>query len=318
MNLFLFDFNQHQDLVDSFLLSASLAHNEKIKARDWFYWKFRDNPFGESILACISENGNIIGCVALGLQDFVYEGNKIKGAISFETFIHPNFQGKGIFKKLIDLAENEASKRNIQFLLNFPNSNSLKGFIKSGWKNIDCSEYWLKGNNYFNIFFKIKDIKKPFIPNSTNITEIAKHKDSKYAFFDDKTSFKTLINKEYLDWRFFLYPNAEYKIIDNEEIFSIARVGYRGRLKEIQVLLIEPKNEKKYKLSKIVREYKKQSKYDLISFPISKNNKIRRELKKLFFIKVPSQTNVTYKMLDSNSHYNFNQLELSAINYHTY
>ncbi len=121
MHFFIFDYNRDDNLVDSFLSSASLSHKQKINTKEWFYWKFRDTPFGESILACAMEDNKIIGCVALGIQNFIYNEETIKGALSFETFVHPNFQGKGLFKKLINLAEKEALNRNIVFLLNFPN-----------------------------------------------------------------------------------------------------------------------------------------------------------------------------------------------------
>jgi hypothetical protein len=67
MKLFIFNFIENEDLIDSFLESASIAHNEQPKPKDFFNWKFRDNPFGKSILACALHDNNIIGCVALGV-----------------------------------------------------------------------------------------------------------------------------------------------------------------------------------------------------------------------------------------------------------
>jgi hypothetical protein len=59
-------------------------------------------------------------------------------------------------------------------------------------------------------------------------------------------------------------------------------------------------------------------KYDLISFPISKNNRLKPVLKKSLFFKVPNSTNVCYKILDESLRLEMNQIELSAINFHTY
>ena len=318
MNYFIFNFNRDYHLIPSFLNSSSVSHNEKIKTKDWFYWKFKDNPFGESILACAIEGGEIVGCVAFGIQDFIYNNVKVKAAVSFETFVHPNFQGKGIFKKLISIAEEEAFNRNVDFLLNFPNSNSLPGFNKSGWNNIQLPEYWIKGNNYFKLFFKIYDIKKTFLPNPSNIDNLVKVKEFETFFHKENNSFKSIVDNNYLDWRFFKYPNAEYIIIDNENFFSIARVGFRGKLKEVQVLFVEFKSDSSLNFSILIKEYKKQCKYDIISFPISKTNKIKKNLKKMFFFRVPNSTNVTYKKISKKKQFDFSKLELSAINYHTY
>ncbi|MGK4567208.1 GNAT family N-acetyltransferase [Flavobacterium sp. 3HN19-14] len=109
MEIFIFDYAKDAGFVDSFLETAALSHGEDKKSNDWFFWKFRDNPFGESVLACAKENGIIVGCVAMGMLDFNYESKLLKGAISFETFVHPNQQGKGLFKKLITVAEQNAA-----------------------------------------------------------------------------------------------------------------------------------------------------------------------------------------------------------------
>ena len=65
---------------------------------------------------------------------------------------------------------------------------------------------------------------------------------------------------------------------------------------------------------------KKEVMYDIISFPISKSNFIRKHLKKSFFLKVPNQTNICYKILDNNeiTDEDVLNISLSAINYHTY
>ncbi|EAZ96275.1 hypothetical protein FBBAL38_02610 [Flavobacteria bacterium BAL38] len=319
MTFFIFNFETQNNLVSSFLSSASLAHNQTIKDDEWFYWKFRDNPFGESILACAMEDNVIVGCVALGMQDFVCQENTIKAAMSFETFVHPNYQGKGIFKKLIDLAETESRNRGIKFLLNFPNSNSLPGFKKSGWRSIDCSEYWIKGSDFFKILFNIRDIRKSFLPNPSNLKSLNKDKLSLLNDFNkDNLSFESILNEKYIEWRFFKYPMSEYAIINNDDLFSIARVGYRGGLKESQVLTVKNKSQKNISISDLIKEYKKKTNYDIISFPISKKNKIRKNIARLLFIKVPSKTNVTYKIINQGDQFNFESIELSAINYHTY
>lgn len=69
MNYFIFDYTTHSHLIDSFLESAFQAHKHLVvKTKDWFYWKFKDNPYGEAILACAIDNEKIIGCVALGVS----------------------------------------------------------------------------------------------------------------------------------------------------------------------------------------------------------------------------------------------------------
>jgi GNAT superfamily N-acetyltransferase len=316
MRFFIFDYEQHGCLVDSFLESASKAHKQPIKTIDWFIWKFRDNPFGKTILACVEEDGKIVGCVAYGIQNFILNNKKIKGAISFETFVHPNHQGDGVFSKLLNLAEIRAKEMNIDLFLNFPNSNSLKGFVNKAWKNINIVEYWIRGKSLITIPLKFLDLKKGFIPNPSNIEKLVA---PKCFDFESSDVLQSMVTLEYLKWRFFTFPNAEYHYIGNDIYDSICRIGHRGKLKEAQVLFVNIKKPRKFKLSNLQMEFQKKSNYDLISFPISKTNHLRKKLKRNLFIKVPNSTNVCFKILDGIiTEHDMQKVSLSAINFHTY
>lgn len=318
MDYFIFKYKTDEHLIDSFLESASIAHKDIIKSKEWFLWKFRDNPFGESILSCAKTDGKIIACVAFGIQDFYNDNKIVKGAFSFETFVHPSHQGKGLFKELIHLAEIESQNRGIKFLLNFPNSNSLRGFIKSGWSQLNYIEYWIKPSHYFNLIFNLNELKKAFVPIGPSFNKLKVNQISDLFLVELSDTFKTVINNDYLKWRFFTFPVTEYSVINNNNILSIARIGNRGKLKEIQVLFVINKNKKLTTIRSLLKLYKKDTNYDIVSFPISNKNEIRKKLIKSFFIKVPNKTNATFKIIDETYKIDFNNLEISAINYHTY
>ena len=318
MNYFIFNYETDSCLITSFLESAALAHNyPDIKTIDWFYWKFKENPYGEAILACAEDNGKIVGCVAYGIQPFWLNGKKIKGVLSFETFVHPLYQGKGIFGELIKLGEETIKSKEIDLMLNFPNLNSLNGFLKNGWVQIESPEYWIKGRNLLTVPLNIKNIRQSFKSNNFNI-----------ILHDAPTDFEqspsrllnSLITSDYLKWRFFTYPVSEYVVIDADNFYSIIRMGYRSDIREGQVLFINIKNKNKFSISDFLKQCKQQSKYDILSFSITKNNSLRTLLMKSFFLKVPNKTNICYKILNDKqiSNKDVEMLSLSAINYHTY
>lgn len=318
MNYFIFNYTKHSHLLNSFLESVALAHNHsKIKSREWFLWKFRDNPFGESILACVEEHGKIVGGVAYGKQPFFLRGHKLKGVISFETFVHPGYQGQGIFGKLLKLAEAEVCNSDTDVMLNFPNLTSLKGFLNNGWSQTASPEYWIKGSKLFTIPFNVKNVRQGFKPLKSNLESL----NTPLSFEQNpKGNFCSEISLEYLKWRFFSYPVSEYIIIDTKICYSILRMGKRGNLREAQVLFINITDEDKFSFTKYLIKSKSKAQYDIISFSISKHNLIRKHLKKAFFIKVPNQTNICYKILNKEAikREEVEQISLSAINYHTY
>jgi len=318
LKFFIFDYKVHSSLISSFLKSSSIAHNHyKVKTHDWFNWKFRDNPFGETVLACVKDNGKIVGCVAYGIQPFKLDVEKINGVISFETFVHPDYQGRGIFNQLLQLAEKEVRKREIDLMVNFPNSNSLKGFLKSGWRQIDSPEYWIKGKSLTTIPLAFKDIRKGFKPLPSNLESLSAPVNLQ-QLSDSKLN--SVITANYLKWRFFSVPVSEYVIIKNINYYSVLRLGKRGNIREAQVLLVNIQDEEVFSFSDFIKECKLKAKYDIISFSISKHNPIRKYLKKALFFKVPNSTNICYKILNPEiiRDEDVEKLSLSAINYHTY
>lgn len=318
MNYFIFDYKQHSHLIGSFLKSAALAHSHSVhKNVEWFNWKFRENPFGEAILACAEENEKIIGCVAYGMQPFLLSGNEVMCALSFENFVHPSYQRKGIFKKLISLSEKETQKKDINLLFVFPNRNSLPGYERMGWKKLPSPEYWIKGKNLLTLPFSLNELRKGFQPGNSNLYAL----ETATSFSQNPDKILTsLITLNYLKWRFFSYPVSNYVVIENDELYSVLRMGKRGQIKEAQVLFINRKKDKNINLTKFIKVCKAKTNYDILSFPISKDNSIRKNLKKAFFMKVPNQTNICYKILNKDvvKDEDLQKISINAINYHTY
>ena len=317
MKYFIFNYKTDLHLIDSFLESAASAKSQGKNNKDWFLWKFRDNPFGESILACAEEKGKITGCVAYGMQDFMFESKIIKGVLSFETFVHPEYQRRGIFSKLLYIAEKKAIERGVKLMLNFPNTNSLKGFLNKDWIKLNVSEYYIKSKKLFTIPIHFFEIRKGFVPAASEINLLDFSKN--FEQFQQK-NLHTVITGSYLKWRFDTLPKTTYHFFDQSSFNLVVRVGYRGVLKEVQVLFVNIKNKYNFNLKEIEKLLFNRINYDLISFPISTENELRILLKKRGYIKVPSRTNVCYKILDSDSISNaiIQKISLNAINYHTY
>jgi hypothetical protein len=69
----------------------------------------------------------------------------------------------------------------------------------------------------------------------------------------------------------------------------------------------------------MIREYRIKNEFDLISFPVSKNNPIKKQFTSNFIFKVPNRTNMSYKILDDTTeHIDVSKISIAAINYHTY
>lgn len=321
MELRLWEFEKDDLLIDSFLEGMSVAHNEAKRSCEWFHWKFEQSPYGKSIMACAFDGLRVAGCVAYGRGIVRYQGRDWLCALSYETFVHPDYQGRGLFKKLIQLAEQEMNKSGIQFLYNFPNANSITGFKHMNWichNDIMC--FKVKINSILKVLSHLPDMRKTFQPNSSNLSEIVMNSLSGLTtdVDNDYNVISPLWTKEYIKWRFFTFPNREYFIIDNDDAFSIIMIGHRGRLKFAHILYTVSKRNKKKKdiYPLIIKMIKSNKNIDVISYESTIFDESINKVKGFF--KVPSHGNFCYKVLDKQMAISDIKITLPSINAHTY
>lgn len=319
MEIKIWDFKKDFIYIDSFLLSMSLSHKEPLKNKEWFIWKFERSPYGNAVLACAFDDNKVVGCVAFGMGKITYNYKEYISALSYETFVHPDYQNKGLFKKLIYAAEEELKNKKVSFLYNYPNSKSLPGFLKLNWNK--CNEiqtYKLKICSLINVISKLKHLKQPFIPNRIDL------KTQNYEIkhnFNNKANHEIITpiwSKDYIIWRFMSFSNHEYYIIDKSEYFVVCIIGYRGKLKDVKILYIDFNkdiNVDKDIKTEILKNISLNTKADIISYSSTIYDKLFN-ISDGFF-NVPSKSNFCSKVLDSNMIINDFKIVLPSINAHT-
>lgn len=318
MELRIWEYGKDDDKITSFLTSAALAHNIQQKTEEWFRWKFERSPYGKTILACAFDGDIVAGCVAMGFGKMTYGNADIKCALSYETFVHPKYQGCHIFTKLTKLAEEECKNQGVKLLYNFPNSKSLPGFIKRGWNKHFISKYKIKFCNLTKCMFYIKDVKKSFIPEQSNLSTIKDINIHDFSALTEEGIFIPQWSKEYLNWRFLSYPVGNYWIYSDKDVFAIARLGHRGRLKQAELLHIQCYKRKltKQDWSRIYSKLTKDTNIDLIGISASPEHPISKFIS--HYITVPSRSNFTYKSISDDLEIDTFKMYKCDIDAHTY
>jgi GNAT superfamily N-acetyltransferase len=119
------------------LLTASLAGGPTgTRSAEFFDWKHRRNPFGQSPgLVAEDADGRLAG-VRLFLRWQWRSGGRVIPAVRpVDTATHPDFRGRGIFRDLtLRLLEEVAADTELVF--NTPNGSSLPGYLKMGWREV--------------------------------------------------------------------------------------------------------------------------------------------------------------------------------------
>lgn len=184
--------NDIDEIITLLNKSFSSFHN-----KDKFLWKHFENPFGISYGLLAIDNNAIVGLRMFMRWEF-REGAKILKSIRpVDTCTHPDYQGKGIFKRLT-LTGLDNIKDEYDLIFNTPNENSRPGYIKMGWKESDKShQYRLGIINLFTKKYNFKNISSNFLKSSANV---------------DK--FSTNSTNQYYQWR---YSSDSYKIAEFDD-----------------------------------------------------------------------------------------------------
>jgi len=122
------DQQTEQDIMNCF----NKTFDQK-KSNLYFNWKFRENPFGDSIHVLIYFKDDLISTRAFWRLDI--ENNK-KFYQCVDTSVLKKYHGIGIFRKS---TEHALKYFDGEAIYNYPNKNSFQAYLKLGWKQNEPS-----------------------------------------------------------------------------------------------------------------------------------------------------------------------------------
>lgn len=116
---------------------------DKPLAREYWAWRYRDNPFGEGIIRLLFDGQELIGHYAVIPMQVEFDNRTVKAAFSMTTMTHPEYRGKGIFVSLAEETYRACGDSGIELVFGFPNVNSYYGFTeKLGWHGFGNMAGW--------------------------------------------------------------------------------------------------------------------------------------------------------------------------------
>ena len=118
------------------LLRISLGEGSTEKSTDFWRWKHERNPAGRSPVLVADDNGRIAGIRAFMRWTWQSRERDFRALRAVDTATHPDYRGKGIFKKLTLQLIEECVADGDDFIFNTPNEQSRPGYLKMGWQQL--------------------------------------------------------------------------------------------------------------------------------------------------------------------------------------
>jgi len=261
------------------VLKKSLGEASSQKTETVWNYKHGDNPFGKSLVlvACINET--IVGVRAFMRWQWQLNKNVFSAFRAVDTATDPNYQGKGIFKKLTLRALEMAEEEEDNFIFNTPNAQSKPGYLKMGWKEVDKIKLSIRPTNPLYYFSNFKDPKYTIDANCS---------EDKLELFLEKYSDRILNTSEiftpktraYLKWRYEENKLQNYQVYYCQDLYIAGYLKSRGKLTELRVsecIFISDKG--KNLARKLLKKWNKDFKANFISYNLASDNLFQLSLK---------------------------------------
>lgn len=140
-----------ETIEDQLVVYSSAFHSSKSLVENRHRWikKHYENPLGDSLVFGAYIGGKLVGMNSYMPVEYNFQGRKIPMLQSCESGVITEYQGKGIWSKVVRFAVDYIFKETkYKAIIGFPNySNSYPGFKKMGWETLfDMQNYVLSNN----------------------------------------------------------------------------------------------------------------------------------------------------------------------------
>jgi GNAT superfamily N-acetyltransferase len=212
------------------VLLAALGETPLLKRTpEQWSWKHELNPFGPSIVLVATSGDRMAGVRALMRWQLIGPGGVTLECVRpVDTATHPDFERRGIFRRLTMEALEVARDMGVDLVFNTPNPKSGAGYLSMGWKEVGGIGVLARprpGRALEPVAGSVPDL-SAIVPVATDFMPLD---------LTDRPprGLRTPRTADYQTWRFARHPTVRYGTIGGASGAALVRGGVRGRRVEL-------------------------------------------------------------------------------------
>ena len=209
---------------------------DKLDPRFW-QWEFMEGPNGKALIYIVEDGNKIIGHFADLPRQFSAHGKVVRGTLSVDLMVGPDYRRKGIFEEMGRYAIRRVKDEGSSFTTAYPiRKETISGFKKNGWKEVVTlpvlvfpirfssivNRYLhfppldlLVGGlaKFFYALLFCRQMKKDFA--KVEMEGVSRFDDAFERFWNKALSLYPIMgirDREYMTWRYFRHPTRNYII----------------------------------------------------------------------------------------------------------
>ena len=229
------------------LLRLSMGEDAVAWSSAYWRWKHEANPFGPSPVLVAEEGGRLIGLRAFMRWTWRASGRDYAAVRAVDTATHPDYRGRGIFKRLTLQLRDEVAAEGTRFVFNTPNDQSRPGYLKMGWVSVGRPSLWVRPVRPLKLSRALRSgglggDEGPAPPvDAPRATEALSQWGDAVQDMDsaEEPLLHTACTSSYLTWRYAEVPGLEYYALREGEGADGAclflRARQRGPLRELRI-----------------------------------------------------------------------------------
>jgi GNAT superfamily N-acetyltransferase len=211
------------------MCSRSLGWRPDEPNETLFRWKHVTNPFGPSPIWIALTSSRIVGVRPMMRWEFTrLDGSIARAVRAVDTATDPEFQGRGIFRDLTELAIEELTREGVHFVFNTPNSQSRPGYLKLGWHEVGRVRIVVRATRWWRTprlaRARVAAAKWSEIPSIG-------HAPGPATAAPVSSRWRTRVDAAFVDWRYGL-TELSYRAVGDVGTQAVFRVRRRGSARE--------------------------------------------------------------------------------------